>query len=328
MSVMGLVERLRRRPGPEAPDDMSVLDLALQQQAPPSYVGEPRVAVLTVARDEAEMLPRWISYYGGQFGVQNLIVIDDNSTDGSTDDLPCTVHRIPGFPPGMFEKTRIRLVSGLAQGLLQTYDVVIFTDTDEFIVPDPAKHDGLLAYLAAKPEPTVHASYALNVIHHVGAEGVLDPALPVLGQRNFAKFARVMCKPSIKRIPAAWRLASHGIAAPYLPDPDLWMFHLKFADLDSLRDRADRRHQGMSNDGRGKKSSWSRSGEEIVGIMEHLFDGVDVDTVRQFSTRRDPHKLVVRAANQRVWRAPKQGQLQALRRSPVVRIPPRFHGLV
>ena len=41
------------------------------------------------------MLPRWIAHYAAQVGMESLVVIDDNSTDGSTDDLPCTVVRIP-----------------------------------------------------------------------------------------------------------------------------------------------------------------------------------------------------------------------------------------
>ena len=41
------------------------------------------------------MLPLWVNYYGGQFGAENLYVVDDNSEDGSTDDLPCDVLHIP-----------------------------------------------------------------------------------------------------------------------------------------------------------------------------------------------------------------------------------------
>ena len=48
----------------------------------------PTVAVLTVARDEAAMLPRWVAHYGSHVGVENLVVVDDNTSDGSTDDLP------------------------------------------------------------------------------------------------------------------------------------------------------------------------------------------------------------------------------------------------
>ena len=51
-----------------------------------------------MVRDEAFMLPRWMSHYGGQVRLHNLIVLDDNSVDGSTGDLPCTTYRLPPPP--------------------------------------------------------------------------------------------------------------------------------------------------------------------------------------------------------------------------------------
>jgi len=59
------------------------------------------------------------------------VVVDDRSTDGSTDDLPCRVIRHDGFPEGRFERARMALVSRLAVELLRTHDAVIFTDADE-----------------------------------------------------------------------------------------------------------------------------------------------------------------------------------------------------
>ena len=88
--------------------------------------GLPRVLVMTMVRDEAEMLPRWLRHYAGQVGMENLIVLDDNSTDGSTDGLECTVHRLPPLPGDRFERTRMDLLSGLAQGFLSVYDYAVF----------------------------------------------------------------------------------------------------------------------------------------------------------------------------------------------------------
>ncbi len=56
-----------------------------------------RTVAITMVRDERDMLPRWIRHYGNHVGLDHLIVIDDNSQDGSTDGLLCTVHRLP--PP-------------------------------------------------------------------------------------------------------------------------------------------------------------------------------------------------------------------------------------
>jgi hypothetical protein len=287
----------------------------------------PSVAVLTVARDEKVMLPRWIDHYGREFGTDHLIVFDDNSSDGSTDDLPCTVHRIPGFPPGKFEGSRMRLVSGVARGLLETYDVVMFTDVDELIVADPARHDGLLDLLRARPDAQVLAPLALNVVHHAASEAPLDPDLPVAGQRHFAVFAPVMCKPAIKRVPDNWAIASHGVRHPYSVDPDLFMLHLKFADRDLLRAAADRRHAMVQVDKRGANTSWSRTGNDIVSVMERVAAGIDPEAVSEFDPSSiDLESLVTRA--EKAWRSRPEGQIKALTTHPVVRIPERLHGLV
>lgn len=55
----------------------------------------PSLAVVTMARDEGAVLRRWVDWYAGQVGAEHVIVLDDGSTDGSTDDLPCPVLHLP-----------------------------------------------------------------------------------------------------------------------------------------------------------------------------------------------------------------------------------------
>ena len=110
-----------------------------------------RLAAITMVRDERVMLPRWLAHYGRECGTEHLYVIDDNTTDGSTDGLPCSVIRIPSWGDKHFEQTRMRMVSRIAAGLLEVYDAVLFADADEFLVADPERHDGLVDLLAKRP---------------------------------------------------------------------------------------------------------------------------------------------------------------------------------
>ena len=160
----------------------------------------PQIAVVTVVRDEAVMLPRWVAHYSAQLGgPDRLVVIDDNSADGSTDGLPCTVLRMPPRLKGSFEPTRMGMVNGIASGLLAAYDAVIFADADEFLVADPSKYADLRELVADRPEHDVIGAMGLNVVHHLGEEPPLDPARPVLEQRRLAKFLPLMCKPAFPR---------------------------------------------------------------------------------------------------------------------------------
>lgn len=281
--------------------------------------------MLTIARDEGEMLTRWVDHYGRAAGHENLIVFDDGSTDGSTDDLSCTVQRLPGFRKGNFEAGRMGLASGVAQGLLGIYDVVIFTDVDEFLVPDPARYANLSDYLTKRPERVI-APFALNVVHHTAVEGPMVSGKPIVGQRAYAQFAPLMCKPSVKRVPAAWTLASHGIKAPYVPDPGLFMLHMKFADVDLLRRQADRRNELAKSVGRGKGSSWGRSGDDLAGLLTKATASVGADVEEFDPTSVLPARLV--REEDGVHRAVGPGHIDNLRNQPLLRIPERLHGIV
>lgn len=224
-----------------------------------------RVAVMTMTRDEADMLPRWVHYYGAHLGMRNLFVIDDNSTDGSTADLPCTVLHLPAGPwKASWMQTRVGFANSMSRGLLACFDVVIFTDVDEFLVPDPARYAGLFDYLTARADTDVVAPVAVNLLHAPASEPAIDPSRPILEQRRFVKWAPDMCKPLVKRQPATWLQGFHGIKAPFVIDPELYMIHLKYYDVDALADVADRRQHLYLNEGRGSgKSSWPLGAEAI-----------------------------------------------------------------
>ena len=285
----------------------------------------PRVAALTVVRDEAAMLPRWVRYYGDQVGTENLVVVDDGSSDGSTDGLSCRVVRHGGFPDGQFEKARMALASRIGSELLRSHDAVVFTDADEFLLPDPDRYDGLRDFVARRPDLEVAAGLGLNVVHHLDHEGALCPERPVLGQRRFAKLVGKMCKPSLKRVDAPWVRASHGIRAPYVPDRGLLMVHLKFADLDLLRRTADLRHAVRLRAGLTEKSAWARSGDELALELRSWLNG-GPDAPELDAVPVDPARYVVERDG--VWEAAGRRQLRAMAEGPLLRVPERFHGLV
>jgi len=280
-----------------------------------------------MSRDEGRMLDRWVAHYAREAGgPEHLVVLDDGSTDGSTDRLPCRVRRLEPIPPGQFESIRMRSCNAEARRLLETYDVVAFTDVDEFLVADPSTYRGLRDLLAARPDEAALAPVALNVVHHVGLEPPLDPDRPVLAQRSFAKFVPVMCKPSIKRVSAPWRGASHGIDTSYRVDPELFMLHLKFADRDHLRTVTRRRHAMMLADGRGARSSWRLDADELDQVLHEAVSDIDLSAVPDF----DPGelrlgRLVVRSGP--THRTRRVGQYIAMRNRPLVRIPEKLRSL-
>lgn len=290
-----------------------------------------RIGAITFCRNEADFLPKWVDYYGKQFGVDNLYVVDDNSDDGSTDNLPCDVIRIPPIRHGSFNSVRMSFVGNLGKALHELYDVLLFCDTDEFVVPDPARFESLATYIAGRPDDVLAVgAVGLNVVHAIEAEAPLDLELPLLGQRRLAKFLPLMCKPSIKWVPARWSSGTHGVRAPYVVDPDLWMFHFKFGDRDLLRKAADHRAHVATTEGRSPNTNWRHGGDEMVTLLEEITAGVtDLKSVPAFKPPQGERleRLVVEDP-QGNWRAPKGNQTELMRKRPLVRIPSRFHGLV
>jgi hypothetical protein len=285
-----------------------------------------RAVAITMARDEAELLPRWVRYYGEQLGLENLIVLDDGTTDGSTERLPCTSFRLPPQPwRGAWGKTRRTLANALSRGLLTCYDFVIFTDVDEFLVPDPLQYGGLLDYLSAFSSRQVIAPVALNVLHDARTEPALDATRLVLEQRRYVKFAPGMCKPCIKSIPAEWQLAFHGIRYPFQVSPDLWMVHLKFADMETAARVARHRHALYENENRGSSlSAWRLRGDEVVARLNSWVAESGVAETVDF----DPNELdldaVVKPEGNGFYRTSRLPQTDAMELYPLRCLPRRF----
>ena len=290
-------------------------------------MAKPEVAVITMARDEGELLPLWVSHYARHVGIDNLVVLDDNSVDGSAEGLGCTVHRVPQLKGGLaFEPVRMRLMNGLAAGLLAVYDYVVFVDVDEFLVTDPAVYPTLPDLLEDRGRPEVVGVTGLNLVHVPSAEPEpLDLGRPLLEQRRFAKFTPLMCKPSIKRVNAGWGVASHGINAPYVIDPELFMLHLKFADRSRLAEVAAIRNAVSKADGRAEDASWGKAADELLGIFDAVVGEVDPAAVPEFDPAAAGLDDMVIFLNGR-HRTRKQGQIAALKKQPLTRIPQRLVG--
>ena len=116
--------------------------------------GHMRIAIATMAHDEALFLPIWLRHHARLLGSsRDLFVIDHGTRDGSTDGLDCSLLRLPSSPPD--DELRARAISRIVAGLLEWYDWVAFCDTDELLLPDPHEDsEGLEAVLPGEPPAT------------------------------------------------------------------------------------------------------------------------------------------------------------------------------
>lgn len=334
MTVSGRLRRVLGAPSPPTPEEPRRPGPAWDARGEPRPEGElPLVAVITMARDEGPMIRKWVDHYADAVGAEHVYVVDDHSGDGSTTDLPCQVLRFPYLRKYDFEASRMGVMSGLASSLLFTYDAVLFCDADEFVVADPKRHPSLRHLIGALSDRRAVGVAAYNVIHHVGSEPSLSFDRPFLQQRRHAMFAPLMCKPSLKFVRADWSHASHAISCEFAVEPDLVMFHMKFADRDQLARSAASRYAVNQSEERALQTSWAHSDDEMVALLDQVATRIDeVDPVR-FKPRPRRLSRIVRHEGEpgrpdERWRATGDGQVIALRKRPFTRIPPRFRDLV
>ena len=193
-------------------------------------------------RNEEFFLPKWVEYYGGHLGEENLYVYLDGADQPIPENnwkaniIPC--ERILGQVVSA-EKGRCGLLSNEANRLLsEGYDMVIGVDIDEFLVVDPRVNKSLVEYLSSiKCSPSV-SGFGMDVGQHVGLESIIDATKPFLNQRKYAVLSARYTKPSVISKPVKWGSGFHRVKGHnYRIDKNLYLFHFGCIDLKMIEDR-------------------------------------------------------------------------------------------
>ena len=200
-----------------------------------------KIAAITMARNDDFFLEKWINYYGSQLGKENLYI----SLDGKDQNIPknageATVtlcERIPGQVVSA-EKRRLGHLSKVAADLLQTYDLVIGVDADEFLIVDPNCGKTLAEYLSeVKCNPAV-SGLGLDIGQNTAVEKQIDGAQPFLSQRSYAVVSSRYTKPVVISKPVTWGSGFHRVKGHnFRIDPNLYLLHFGCFDLKMVQDR-------------------------------------------------------------------------------------------
>ena len=188
-----------------------------------------RAAVITIAHNEAVFLPLWLRFYSRHFDPADIYVLDNDTTDGSTDG--------DGFVRVPVEHDRVDItwmnatVSAFQHELLDRYDVVLFSDTDEIVAPMPEWGE-LSAYIDRLDEEFVNP-LGYEILHLRDREAPLDLKRPVLDQRGYWFAHDGYDKPVLATVPMTWVEGFHASAdGRHNYDPDLRLIHLRRMDYD------------------------------------------------------------------------------------------------
>lgn len=276
-----------------------------------------RIAALTMLRSDEFFLKRWVDYYGRQLGRENLYIFFDG-----------TDQTVPGFCEGTHtavvprlggqvlkaDRKRINYLNERAEKLFgEGYDMVIGTDVDEFLVPDPSLGLSLPEYLERHCDRVSISGLGIDVGQNTSIESVLDESAPFLGQRQYALLSTRYSKSSVITRPVRWgsgfhRTRFHG----YRIREGLFLFHFGSVDL--------ARMEAKFSDTERIAEGWTRHFRKRIRTISIISEGKALDWEKATRAARVIQNILhpVRSLNK-----PAMLSLKL-----VVRIPERFHSLV
>jgi hypothetical protein len=200
----------------------------------PALPAPRRAAALTMVRDEAVFLPIWLRYYSRWFAPDDIYVLDNGTSDGSTDGGGFV--RIPAEHDTVDHTWMVRRIEALQRELLERYAMVLVTDVDEIVAPVPER-GALGEYLDRFDEEWVNC-LGYELLHVPEQEPPLRLDRPILEQRSHWFFNDGYNKAALATVPLTWKPGFHGRADQHFNlDPDLRLIHLHRMDHGICRER-------------------------------------------------------------------------------------------
>jgi hypothetical protein len=200
-----------------------------------------KICAITMARNDEFFLNRWIEYYGKELGEEHLYVY----LDGVDQPVPANAGKANVIHQERVvehvvaaEKRRLGFLSDVAEKLLETYDIVIGVDADEFLVVDPNCGMSLAGYLSSIKINHCVSGLGMDIGQHLVEEPTLNYDLPFLAQRKYAYLSSRYTKPSVISKPVRWGSGFHRVKGHnFRIDPNLYLFHFGSVDMEMINMR-------------------------------------------------------------------------------------------
>ncbi len=234
------------------------------------------VCLVTMARNEAEVLTHWAWHYCRLLDAPKFVVLDDASEPGMLETVRSRVPEadidVIRLPEGPFsDQYKSNALSALATVMVERYATVIATDADEVVTPLGAHRDRPFDEILREIPRPFAAPIGIAPIHDIDREGPFDPLRPVAVQRAVGMLKAVSTKPVIwQGEPWVFSPGQHVLRQRRVPvTTALGLVHLKFVDADLLAARqAVRQSREMSEaQGPDVAGHWRRDPVAMKGMQ-------------------------------------------------------------
>jgi hypothetical protein len=282
-----------------------------------------KVAVITDTIAADQYFQVWHSYYAKFFGADNLYVV----TYKGLSPLFAGI-RLGGLwelPDEYNDGLRSRVISALVTALLGSHDYVVRADVDELVVPDPRTAPDLRTYIEAldrnkRPYVTARGFEVVEVTE----DPPLEISRPLLvRQRRFSYRNSALNKTCLTAVPIEWTGGFHG-GTVYPLMSDLYLFHLKYADLTGRLRWFHSLIEHAPNNVQGQKY-WSDGIANILAMREALARRKLVSGWEQFVSREFDEDFLTTI---RMNPSSRQYQGNFFTDGFLCEIPPEFSGML
>jgi len=201
-----------------------------------------KIAAITMVRNDDFYLKKWVEYYGGELGRENLYIFFDgldqtvpSFCEGTHSQL---VEKV-GTDVVSNDKGRVALMSSKAAELFaEGYELVIGTDCDEFVVVDPRLGKSLQEYLSAASIKYSLSPLGLDFGQKLGEEEAIREDVPFLEQRHYAQLGTRYTKSSVIARPLEWGSGFHRVRGRnFHIAKDLYLLHFGYFDMGRIEER-------------------------------------------------------------------------------------------
>lgn len=201
------------------------------------------ICAITMVRNDYFFLKKWVEYYGSQLGKENLRIYFDGEDQTVPDFCKDVYTEVKPRVEGKVvkgDKGRIAFLSRKAESLMknESYDLVIGTDVDEFLVVEPNLGVGLRQYLSTLHIKGSVSGLGIDVGQNLDCEAAIDGSSSFLSQRGYGYLCSRYTKPSVIAEPLRWGAGFHRVKGRgYTIDKNLFLFHFGCIDLEMIEKR-------------------------------------------------------------------------------------------
>jgi hypothetical protein len=239
-----------------------------------------KACILTVARAEYDFAPIWYSYYSRFFDSEDMYCLINKEGDTSFEGFDINVeYKETNLKVGLHQALINNTTQKIKQ-LFEKYEWVIFTETDEIIIPNPQIYKNFADIFNSE---TNQRCCGYNLI-----QGELESAYnrehSILSQRKFWKRMTGFDKTLILNQPVKYDLGYHTCTPTTSSNKDISLIHLHYFDRDIMLNKLSRtREFDWGNEAKGS------------GVQNKSDDKVALNRVDLYRTQCTaiPKELVV-----------------------------------